>query len=130
MITNVQWDNDPILGNLSLSFIKDEGVPYKTIVLAGENGTGKTRILQTISTFLNLGTIEPFRSITYDVNGVKYTITPRDVNASVGFHIRTKEGEDGYLYRVHFAQEYQRAAKEANQGHLPDFDSGIAGRRR
>lgn len=94
MITNVQWDNDPILGNLSLSFIKDEGVPYKTIVLAGENGTGKTRILQTISTFLNLGTIEPFRSITYDVNGVKYTITPRDVNASVGFHIRTKEGED------------------------------------
>ena len=94
MIANVQWDNDPILGNLSLSFIKDEGVPYKTIVLAGENGTGKTRILQTISTFLNLGTIEPFRSITYDVNGVKYTITPHDVNASVGFHIRTKEGED------------------------------------
>ena len=33
MITNVQWDNDPILGNLSLSFIKDEGVPYKTIQL-------------------------------------------------------------------------------------------------
>ena len=28
-----------------------------------ENGTGKTRILQTIATFLNLGTIEPFKSI-------------------------------------------------------------------
>lgn len=94
MITNIQWDNDLILGNLDLSFTKDDGTPYKTIVLAGENGTGKTRILQTIATFLNLGTIEPFKSITYDVGGVKYTITPRDVNASIGFHIRTKEGED------------------------------------
>ena len=78
MITNIQWDNDLILGNLDLSFTKDDGTPYKTIVLAGENGTGKTRILQTIATFLNLGTIEPFKSITYDVGGVKYTITPRD----------------------------------------------------
>lgn len=94
MITNIEWNNDPILGNLSLSFIKDDGTPYKTIVLAGENGTGKTRILQTVATFLNLGTIEPFKSITYDVDGAKYTITPRDINANVGFHKRNKEGED------------------------------------
>jgi len=59
MITNIQWDNDLILGDLNLNFTKDDGTPYKTIVLAGENGTGKTRILQTIATFLNLGTIEP-----------------------------------------------------------------------
>lgn len=94
MITNIQWDNDLILGNLNLSFTKDDGTPYKTIILAGENGTGKTRILQTIATFLNLGTIEPFKSITYDIGGEKYTITPRDVNASIGFHDRTKEGEN------------------------------------
>ena len=94
MITNIQWDNDLILGDLNLSFTKDDGTPYKTIVLAGENGTGKTRILQTIATFLNLGTIEPFKSITYDIGGEKYTITPRDVNASIGFHDRTKEGEN------------------------------------
>lgn len=93
MITNIQWDNDPILGNLNLSFTKDDGTPYKTIVLAGENGTGKTRILQTVATFLNLGTIEPFKSITYDVNGEKYTITPSDINASIGYHMRIKEGE-------------------------------------
>ena len=94
MITNIQWDNDLILGDLNLSFTKDDGTPYKTIVLSGENGTGKTRILQTIATFLNLGTIEPFKSITYDIGGEKYTITPRDVNASIGFHDRTKEGEN------------------------------------
>ena len=94
MITNIQWDNDLILGDLNLSFTKDDGTPYETIVLAGENGTGKTRILQTIATFLNLGTIEPFKSITYDVNGTKYTFTPHDVNVSIGFHKRTKEGEN------------------------------------
>ena len=93
MITNIQWDNDPILGNLNISFTKDDGTPFKTIVFAGENGTGKTRILQTVATFLNLGTIEPFKSITYDVNGIKYTIAPRNINAHAGFHTRTKEGE-------------------------------------
>lgn len=93
MITNIQWDNDPILGNLNISFTKDDGTPYKTIVFAGKNGTGKTRILQTVATFLNLGTIEPFKSITYDVNGIKYTIAPRNINAHAGFHTRTKEGE-------------------------------------
>lgn len=96
MITNIEWDNDPILGDLNLNFTKEDGTPYKTIVLAGENGTGKTRILQTIATFLNLGTIKPFKSISYDVGGVKYTITPfpDDANASLGVHNRTKEGED------------------------------------
>ena len=94
MITNIQWNNDHILGDLNLNFTKDDGSPYRTIVLAGENGTGKTRILQTIATFLNLGTISPFKSITYDVRGVKYTITPNDLNAELGFHKRTKNGED------------------------------------
>ena len=55
MITKVKWNNHEILGNLELNFTKDDGSPYSTIVLAGENGTGKTTILETLSTFLNLG---------------------------------------------------------------------------
>lgn len=98
MITNIQWKNDLILGDLTLSFTKDDGTPYNTIVLAGENGTGKTRILQTIATFLNLGTIEPFKTISYSIDGEKYTITPSDLNASIGFHNRTKDGEDVSTY--------------------------------
>ena len=43
---------------------------------------------------MNLGTIEPFESITYDIDGVKHTIASRDVHENVGFHKRTKEGED------------------------------------
>lgn len=94
MITMVEWDNDPILKNLRLNFAKEDGTPYKTIVIAGENGTGKTHILETISTFLNLGTIEPFKEITYEVDGVHYTIAPNKEYTNIGFHLRRKEGEE------------------------------------
>ena len=39
MITKVKWNNHEILGNLELNFTKNDGSPYSTIVLAGENGT-------------------------------------------------------------------------------------------
>ena len=41
------------MGDLSLSFKDENGVPYSTVVFAGENGTGKTTILQTISSICN-----------------------------------------------------------------------------
>lgn len=65
MIKKVKWNNYNILGNLTLDFTKanrspdgssDES-PYNTIILAGENGTGKTTILDTLSIFLNGGSI-------------------------------------------------------------------------
>ena len=52
MITKIKWNNHEILGNLELDFTKADGSPYSTIILAGENGTGKTTILETLSTFL------------------------------------------------------------------------------
>lgn len=60
MITKVKWRNHSVLGDLELDFTKAIGTPYNTIVLAGENGTGKTSILETLATFLNLGSFEPF----------------------------------------------------------------------
>ena len=41
------------MGNLALSFVDENGEPYDTIVFAGENGTGKTTILQTIGSICN-----------------------------------------------------------------------------
>ena len=90
MIKTIEWDNDKIIGNLKLDLTKSDGSPYSTIVLAGENGTGKTRILQTLSTFLNLDTIEPFKEIIYAINGESYSIVPNDTNPQLGFHKRVK----------------------------------------
>nr|MBR4281235.1 AAA family ATPase [Clostridia bacterium] len=92
MITTVQWLNHPIIGNLSLDFRKANGEPYNAIVLAGENGTGKTTILDTLCTFLNRGSFSPFDHLQYRINGVDYTITRGD-HPEFGFHIRKNENE-------------------------------------
>lgn len=79
-IKKVKWNNHKILGNLELDFINiSTGEPYETIILAGENGTGKSTILEEISTFLNLGSFEYFEYIEYISNGITYkAIQPTD----------------------------------------------------
>lgn len=92
MVRKIKWNNHDILGNLELDFTKPDGSIYNTIVLAGENGTGKTTILETLSTFLNLGSIEAFEYISYIADGIPYTITPnQDDNPQLGFHARKNE---------------------------------------
>ena len=87
-----KWNNHDILGNLELDFTKPDGTAYNTIVLAGENGTGKTTILETLSTFLNLGSIEAFEYISYVADGIPYTITPiPDENTQTRHHVRKNE---------------------------------------
>ena len=69
MIKEIKWDSHSVLGDLSLDFTKPNGDLYNTIIFAGENGCGKTTILSTLSTFLNLGSFEPFSHIKYSVDG-------------------------------------------------------------
>ena len=91
MIRNIKWDNHKVLGNLELDFTKADGTPYNTIVLAGENGTGKTQILETIGEFLDLGTFEPFDKIDYMVDSEIYVLSKINrENAKYGFHKRLK----------------------------------------
>lgn len=67
-IRKVKYNNHPILGNLELDFVNPEtNNPYSTIVFAGENGTGKTTILETLNTFLCIGSFEPFQTFEYEV---------------------------------------------------------------
>ena len=88
MITAIKWNNHSILGNLELNFTKKDGTAYETIIFAGENGSGKTAILETISTFLNLETIEPFKYIKYSINNTEYEIQPLKPHENLGLHIR------------------------------------------
>ena len=91
MITRIKWKNHNVLGNLELDFTKEDGTPYNTIVLAGENGVGKTTILDTLATFLSGGAITPFDYIMYVINTVKlrlyYDNDGNDFH-KVGFHKR------------------------------------------
>jgi predicted ATP-dependent endonuclease of OLD family len=77
-IRKTKWKNHPVLGHLELDFTNHaNGQPFDTIIFAGENGTGKTSILETLATFLNIGTFEPFEFIDYDVNGQTYKAIPQ-----------------------------------------------------
>lgn len=75
-IKKVKWNNHPVLGNLVLDFTNAAGVAFDNIVFAGENGTGKTSILETIGNFLNIGSFEFFEYIEYEVAGNTYTAVP------------------------------------------------------
>lgn len=93
MITNVKWKNHPILGDLELNMQKEGGEPYQTIVLAGENGTGKTTIMEALNNFLALGdkSLEFIDFISYTISGKSFKI--RQIENSIpGFHKRIDVG--------------------------------------
>lgn len=76
-LRKIKYRDHPILGNLVLDFYNQEtGTPYSTVIFAGENGTGKTTILESVSTFLNLRSFKPFEYIEYESAGATLTAVP------------------------------------------------------
>ena len=68
-IRKVKWVNHPVLGNLELDFVNPlTNHPFLTIVFVGENGSGKTTILETLNTFLCIGSFKPFDMIEFEVS--------------------------------------------------------------
>lgn len=96
MLLRVRWGEWRQIARLDLDLSDPSGRPYKTVVLAGENGTGKTTILDTLSTFLNLDTIEPFELIEYEASGQHVTIRPSSEHPEYGWHDRSVEGSDNW----------------------------------
>ena len=60
-ILSIEFENHPILGNLKLDFTDKNGNPVDTIILAGENGCGKTTILEELYNLWNTNGINDLR---------------------------------------------------------------------
>ncbi|EQM14671.1 TPA: AAA family ATPase [Vibrio parahaemolyticus] len=76
-IRKVKWAGHPRLGDLELDFVNyTTNTPYDTVILAGENGTGKSTILEELSSFLNLGEFKYFEYIEYLADGTVYKAIP------------------------------------------------------
>lgn len=94
-LRKIKWLNHPILGNLTLDFINPStGKPYNTILFAGENGTGKSTILESISSFLNYGPYEHFDYIEYEADDEIYKTSENNSNPYTKnfFNITDKNG--------------------------------------
>lgn len=55
MLATIKIDNAEKIGTLSLDFRKNDSEAYNTIIIAGENGCGKTSILELIDGFMRGG---------------------------------------------------------------------------
>lgn len=93
LIRKVKWKDHPVLGELFLDFLPSSGSAYKTVVFAGENGAGKSTVLETISTFLNVGPITNFEYIEYSVGAEIYIAEPSSHTYQNFFDIRTPLGD-------------------------------------
>ena len=114
-IKKVKWNNHPILGDLELDFTNTKtGKPFNNILFAGENGSGKTTILESISTFLNLGSFENFEYIEYVVDGELLKVKPQQDNNSsrYGFHI--VEDSQGKITTIYSNKNQNFKAIEEN----------------
>src|SRR5690554_4224974 len=100
-ITKVKWLNHPVLKNIEIDFNNStNNQPYNNIVFAGENGTGKTSILESLSTFLNIGSFEFFDFIEYTVDGKKYkAVQPANNRSTIKdfFDIVDENGERTHI---------------------------------
>lgn len=87
MIRKIKWKNHKVLGNLELDFSRSDGGIYNTIILAGENGSGKTTILESISKYLTMETSQNVEYWEYETPTGNFIISPLD-GKNLCFHHR------------------------------------------
>ena len=73
-IYDIKFKNHPILGDLALDFTSPDGEPIDTVIIAGENGTGKSTIINAIYDLIS-GKKMTDVVITVEMDGEKHTLT-------------------------------------------------------
>mgnify|MGYP004558785137 CR=1 FL=1 len=72
-IKSIKFKNHPILKNLELNFCDANGKAVDTIIIAGENGTGKSSILNYLYSITS-GSVVTEATISLEKNGTQYQL--------------------------------------------------------
>lgn len=111
-IKSIQFDNHKILGNLYVNFCNSSGIPADTILIAGENGTGK-------STLLN----EIYKIVTYSVNS-EMTVVCENDNKTFNLEYYTKNVNGNDISYVRFGDKEDNLQSSSKFKYQVNF-SGI-----
>ncbi|MBK6979208.1 MAG: AAA family ATPase [Cytophagaceae bacterium] len=77
-LRKIKWENHPVLQNLELNFVNSaKRLPFNSIFLIGENGCGKTTVMESLSEFLCGGPFSFFNYIEYELNNNIYQVKNR-----------------------------------------------------
>jgi len=126
-IKSITFKDHPILGDLNLKFYDENGSIYNTIIFAGENGCGKTTILEALSAFSH---IEPNLKELNGLNNIIIQLTDQnilnlkdnerlpEINHSV--EIKNNELIFSYNYKKQLDQRI-RICYSTNDNKFPDI---------
>lgn len=118
VLLEVEWVDHPILHDLKLDFRKPDGTPYRTIVIAGENGTGKTSILTSINDLMAGKPTPTLEQATYESNGCIYSAIPDKINPEDGSYYRKNlETNESQHISVNIFNSDRKADEEADLRH-------------
>ena len=90
MIKKIQFDSSR-LGKLFLDFSKPDGTIYKVIVLAGENGCGKTSVLDSVSNVFRKRELGDIDNMIYVINNHTIKLINKKYNSIEYIDIDEKE---------------------------------------
>ena len=95
-IEKIKFYNHPVLGDLEIDFRDKNGNVINTIIIAGENGCGKSTILNEIYKVITCK-FDAEMEITFNVNGFPEAIRILK-NENTGFHIENKRFGNSPIY--------------------------------
>ena len=102
MIRKIKWNNHTVLENLELNLCRSNGEEYNTIILAGENGTGKTTILEGIQQFLKCEENKFIEYVEYSIGKNQYKFINDSENGLFHKRIKNNSTEESVETNRHY----------------------------
>ncbi len=110
-IRKIILNNNPILGDLILDFTNSNGKCVDTIILAGENGTGKTSILDLIFDFSKIGLDsiqrDEYRIIEVEISEDEQELVMNNTNS---FKEGIKNGIVTFIFDFHIISNWNQVS--------------------
>lgn len=104
-IRKINFQNHPILKNLELDFCGADGKPVDTVILAGENGTGKSTVLQYLYGLAS-GKVEAESTVILEGDGHLVQLQYRHSEKYGGFWVKDGQGLDTLPNHDTFKKKY------------------------